>query len=201
MAHQHTRSRPPADFRHRSQSPRPAVAAGEQQRVALLRPSLLAPRQMARRAPRQPPRGSRMRQRLLPLPVMVAIGVSLVWRRRPAGAEVQRGLARAGVLGVTPMRVRPQALSTRLEVLPAAVRGPLFAAVGARLQPQKAPAVPQPGWAPVRAACSRSALVDGSPLEARRKKTQMVRERQGLVWGGKMRVRGEACNHRPLWPR
>ena len=44
MAHKHTRSRPHADFRHRSQSPMPAVEEVAQPLVALLRPSLLAPR-------------------------------------------------------------------------------------------------------------------------------------------------------------
>ena len=47
MAHKHTRSRPHAELRHRSQSPMPAVEEVEQQLVALLSPSLLAPRQMA----------------------------------------------------------------------------------------------------------------------------------------------------------
>jgi len=41
--------------------------------------------------------------------------------------------------------------------------------------------------------------VDGSTLEALRKKTQVLRERQGLVLGGKMMVMVEAFRHRPLW--
>src|SRR2546423_14209235 len=98
MAHKHTRSRPHADFRHRSQSPMPAVEEVEQQLVALLRPSLLAPRQMERRDPRQPQRVIRMRQRLLTLPGVVAIIVSLVWRRMPGGTEGEAGPARGGVL-------------------------------------------------------------------------------------------------------
>jgi hypothetical protein len=199
MAHKHTRSRPHADFRHRSQIPMPAVDEVEQQLVALLRPSLLAPRQMERRAPRQPQRVIRMRQRLLTLPVMVAIVVSLVWRRMPAVTEVPRVLAREGLLWVTPMRVSPQALIKRLDVLPAAVMGQLFAEVCARLQAQRPPALPHPCWAPVRAAFSLIALVDGSTLEALRKKTQVLRERQGLVLGGKMMVMVEAFSHRPLW--
>jgi Transposase DDE domain len=199
MAHKHTRSRPHADFRHRSQSPMPAVEEVEQRLVALLSPSLLAPRQMERRDPRQPQRVIRMRQRLLTLPVMVAIVVSLVWRRMPAVTEVQRVLAREGLLWVTPMRVSPQALIKRLDVLPAAVMGQLFAEVCARLQAQQSPALPHPGWAPVRDAFSLIALVDGSTLEALRKKTQVLRECQGLVLGGKMMVMVEAFSHRPLW--
>jgi hypothetical protein len=199
MAHKHKRSRPHADFRHRSQIPMPAVEEVEQQLVALLSPSLLAPRQMERCDPRQPQRVIRMRQRLLTLPVMVAIIVSLVWRRMPAVTEVQRVLAREGLLWVTPVRVSPQALIKRLEVLPAAVMGQLFAEVCARLQAQGPPALPHPCWAPVRDAFSLIALVDGSTLEALRKKTQVLRERQGLVLGGKMMVMVEAFRHRPLW--
>jgi hypothetical protein len=199
MAHKHTRSRPHADFRHRSQIPMPAVEEVEQQLVTLLRPSLLAPRQMERHDPRQPQRVIRMRQRLLTLPVMVAIVVSLVWRRMPAVTEVQRVLAREGLLWVTPMRVSPQALIKRLDVLPAAVMGQLFAEVCARSQAQRPPALPHPCWAPVRDAFSLIALVDGSTLEALRKKTQVLRERQGLVLGGKMMVMVEAFSHRPLW--
>ena len=199
MAHKHARPRPHAEFRHRSQVPMPAVEEVEQQLVALLSPSLLAPRQMERHDPRQPQRVIRMRQRLLTLPVMVAIVVSLVWRRMPAVTEVQRVLAREGLLWVTPVRVSLPALTKRLDVLPAAVMGQLFAEVCARLQAQAPPALPHPRWAPVRDAFSLIAIVDGSTLEALRKKTQVLRERQGLVLGGKMMVMVEAFSHRPLW--
>src|SRR5262249_8726686 len=61
------------------------------------------------------------------------------------------------------------------------------------------PALPHRRWVPVREAFSLIALVDGSTLEALRKKTQVLRERQGLVLGGKMMVMVEAFSHRPLW--
>ena len=98
MAQKHTRPRPHAEFRHRSQVPMPAVEEVEQRLTDLLGPSFLAPRQFERRDPRQPQRLIRMRQRLLTLPVMAAIIVSLVWRQLPAVAEVQRVLAREGLL-------------------------------------------------------------------------------------------------------
>jgi len=187
MAHKHTRSRPHAEFRHRSQVPMPAVEEVEQRLLDVLSPALLAPRQLERRDPRQPQRLIRMRQRLLTLPVIVAIMVRLVWRRVPSIAEV------------APLQVSPQAITTRLDVLPAAVMGQLLAQVCARLQAQAPPAVPHPGWAPARARCSWLARVDGSTLEARRKKTPVLREREGLVLGGKMMVMVEAFSHRPVW--
>src|SRR5882672_3782868 len=175
MAHKHTRSRPHAEFRHRSQIPMPAVEEVEQ-------------RLLERRDPRPPHRLIRMRQRLLTLPVMVAIMVSLVWRRVPSIAEVQKVLACEGLFGRAPLRVSPQAITKRLDVLPAAVMGQLLAEVCVRLQAQAPPAVPHPRWAPVRECFSLMALVDGSTLEALRKKTQVLREREGLVLGGKMMV-------------
>src|SRR5215831_18913425 len=172
MAHKHTRARPHAEFRHRSQIPMPAVEEVEQHLTDLLSPSLLAPRQLERRDPRQPQRLIRMRQRLLTLPVMVALIVSLVWRRMPAVAEVQKVLAREGLLWAPPLRVSPQAITKRLDALPAAVMGQLFTEVCTRLQAQAPTALPYPSWAPVRAHFPRVAIVDGSTLEALRKKTQ-----------------------------
>jgi hypothetical protein len=129
MAHKHTKPRPHAEFRHHSQISIRAVEEVAQRLTDLLSPSLLAPRHLERRDPRQPQRVIRMRQRLLTLPVMVAIVVSLVWRRMPAVTEVQRVLAREGLLWVTPLRVSPQAFTKRLDALPAAVMGQLFAEV------------------------------------------------------------------------
>jgi hypothetical protein len=78
MAYKQTRRRSHSEFRHRSQIPLPVVQDAEQQLMEALTPSLLAPRQLERCDPRQPQRLIRMRQRLLTLPVMVAIVVSLV---------------------------------------------------------------------------------------------------------------------------
>ena len=177
----------------------PAGAAVEQRLTDVLSPSLLAPRQLERHDPRQPQRRMRMRQRLLTLPVMAALIVSLVWRRLPSVAEGQRVLAREGLLGMAPRQVSAPAILKRLAVLPVAVRGQLFVAGCARLQAQAPPAVPHPRWAPRRAHFSPIALVDGSTLEALRNKTEVWRERAGLVLGGTMMGRVEAFSHRPLW--
>jgi Transposase DDE domain len=199
MADKSPKRRPHTDFRHRSQIPMPAVEEVEQHLTDLLSPSLLAPRQLERRDPRQPQRLIRMRQRLLTLPVMVALIVSLVWRRMPAVAEVQKVLAREGLLWTPPLRVSPQAITKRLDALPAAVMGQLFMEVCTRLQAQAPTALPQPRWAPVRAHFSQVAIVDGSTLEALRKKTQGLREREGLVLAGKIMVLVDAFSHYPLW--
>jgi Transposase DDE domain len=199
MAHKQTHPRSHADFRHRSQIPLPAVDEVEQRLMDVLSPSLLAPRQLERRDPRQPDRLIRMRQRLLTLPVMVAILVSLVWRRVPSIAEVQKVLTREGLLGMAPLQVSPQAITKRLDVLPAAVMGQLFAEVCTRVQAQSPPPLPHPRWAPVRERFPVLAIGDGSTLEALRKKTASLRERTGLVLAGKIMVLVDAFSHRPLW--
>jgi hypothetical protein len=199
MAQKQPRHRSHPDFRHRSQIPMPAIADVEQRLFDVLSPSLLAPRQLERRDPRQPQRVIRMRQRLLTLPVLVAILVSLVWRRVPAVAAVQRLLARDGLLWTPPLPVSPQAITKRLDVVPAAVMGQRFAEVCHRLQAQGPPPLPQASWAPVRDRFPLVAIVDGSTLEALRKKAKALREQPGLVLAGKVLVMVEACSHRPLW--
>src|SRR5919109_2675416 len=199
MAHKHTSPRPHAEFRHRSQIPMPAVAEVEQHLAAVLSPSLLAPHQLERRDPRQPHRVIRMRERLLTVPVMVALIVSRVWRRMPAVAEVHKVLAREGLLWVAPLRVSPQAMTKRLDALPAAVMGQLFPEVCARRPAQAPPGLPHPSWAPGWAHFSRLAMVDGSTLEALRQKTEALRQRAGVVLGGKRMVMVAAFSHRPLW--
>jgi hypothetical protein len=180
--------------------PVPAVEEVEQQLWALLSPSLLAPRLLERRDPHDPQRVIRLRARLLTLPVMVAIIVSLVWRRLAAVAEVQRVLAREGLVWVQPLQVSEQAITKRLDILPAGVIGALFAEVCTRLQAQPLPTWPGlADWAQVRAHFPLIALLDGSTLEALRKKTHALRGREGLVLAGRMRVMVEAFSQRPLW--
>jgi hypothetical protein len=199
MAHTQTRHRSHVECRHRAQIPLPAVEDVEQRLLDVLSPSWLAPRQLERRDPQPPERRIRMRQRLLTRPVIVAITVSLVWRRGPSIAEVQTLLAHEGWLGIAPLQGSPQAIIQRLDVRPAAVLGQLLVEVCARLQAQAPPALPHPRWAPVREHFPLIAIVDGATLEALRKTTQVWREHAGLVLGGKMMVMVEAFSHRPLW--
>src|SRR5215471_21518547 len=81
MASKRRDPHPNPDLRHRVPGPLPPLAAVEAALGALLTPSLLAPRRLERRDPRNPERVIRLRARVLTLPVMVALMVSLVWRR------------------------------------------------------------------------------------------------------------------------
>jgi hypothetical protein len=200
MAHRKLRPHANPDFRHRVSVPVPAVEEVEQQLWTLLSPSLLAPRRLERNDPQNPQRVIRLRKRVLTLPVMVAIILSLVWRRLGVLAEVQRTLAQEGLLWVAPVEISEQAIAKRLDTLPASVLAQVFAEVSTRLQAQPAPVLPGlEAWAAVRAHFPQIAVVDGSTLEALRKKTQSLRGREGVVLAGRTMVMVEAFTHRPLW--
>jgi hypothetical protein len=188
------------DFRHRVPGPLPSVAEVEAELTALLTPALFAPHQLERRDPRNPARLIRLRARILTLPVMVALVVSLVWRRLGSIAEVQRVVVQDGLLWVSPLQVSEQAIAKRLDTLPASAFAAVFTDVSARLQAQPSPQMPGlERWTEVQARFPRIAMVDGSTLEAIRKKTQMLRVQSGLVLAGRMMVMVEAFTHRPLW--
>jgi hypothetical protein len=188
------------DFRHRVPGPLPTVAEIEAELTALLSPALFAPRQLERRDPRNPTRLIRLRARILTLPVMVALVVSLVWRRLGSIAEVQRVVVQDGLLWVSPLQVSEQAIAKRLDTLPASALAEVFTEVSARLQAQPPPQLPGlERWTEVRARFPRMAMVDGSTLEALRKKTQTLQAQPGLVLAGRMMVMVEAFTHRPLW--
>lgn len=200
MASKRRASHPNPDLRHRVPGPLPPVADVEAELRALLTPSLLAPRLLERRDPRNPERVIRMRARVLTLPVMVALIVSLVWRRLGAIAEVARVLAQDGLLWVAPLEVSEQAIAKRLDTLPASALAQVWAEVSARVQGQPPPALPGlESWGSVRTHFARIAVVDGSTLEAVRKKTQTLHAQPGVVLAGRMMVMVEAFTHRPLW--
>src|SRR5882672_9820585 len=176
MAKRNQRQHHNPDFRHRVPGPVPAVAEIEAALFALLSPALLAPRLLERSDPRNPQRRIRLRARILTLPVMVALVVSLVWRRLGSIAEVHRVLAQDGLLWVSPFQVSEQAIAKRLDTLPARALAEVFTEVSARL-----------------------AMGDGSTLEAIRKKTPTLQAQPGLVLAGRMMVMVEVFTHRPLW--
>jgi len=78
--------------------------------------------------------------------------------------------------------------------------GQLFEEVCARLKVQPPADLPgQQAWAPVRQHFPLIALVDGTTLEALRKKTQALRVVEGVVLAGRIMVMVEAFSVRPLW--
>ena len=185
------------DHRRCSQMPAPSIEEVEARVTELLTPSLVAPRQLERYRPDPAQKPIRMRARLLTLPVVMAIVLGLVFRRIPSLAEVQRVLAREGLLWVQPLKVSAQAIRRRLDTMPAVLVAAVFTEVCSRLQ--ALPPLGPMAWQEVAARFSAVLAADGTTLEALRKQTGELRGQQGTVLGGKALAMVDLCTLRPRW--
>ena len=127
-----------------------------------------------------------LRERVLALPAVVAIVLTIVWRQVPAVREAAKLLAREGALWTPAVRVSQQALSLRLRSLPES----LFAGIWTELAPTlqaRAAARTRP-LPPVVARLQRHYpriwAIDGSTLEELFKKVGLLREEPGKILGG-----------------
>lgn len=177
------------DFRHKTQMPAPAVEDIEQQLFALLTPAVFKP-------VGQLPVNGQLRNRLLTLPVMMAIVVSLVYRQIPSLSEVLRVLEKEGLLWVESLSVTKQALSKRLATIPAHLFAELFEGVIKQLSRRTPLAVPE-GWKPVCEKFTALWIADGSTNEALRKKLKVLKEESATL-GGKMMMIVSAFTHLPV---
>ncbi len=169
------------------------MAEIEKKLRSVLTPALFAPGRM--------PGHWKLRNRLLTLPAMTAIVVSLVWRQIPSLREVLRVLAAEGLLWQPVLTVSCQALSKRLARLPVALFASLFDQVVAAIQNsssgQPAPPAPSPVLASVRERFSALWIADGSTLEALKKKLGELKQ-QKVVLGGKIMMVVDAWTHQPI---
>ncbi len=130
-----------------------------------------------------------LRERKLPLAVMVAIVITLIWRQIGAGgSEIRRLLATEGVLWVGIMIVSQQALSLRLRVFPAelflAVLTAVLPLLQTRWQGRQRPLPPVLAWA--HAHYTAALIVDGSTLDAVLRQVGLLREAPSQPLAGKM---------------
>src|SRR5436853_1774260 len=107
------------DWRARTHFPLPPVEEIEARLRRVLTPGMFAPRRLKER-------GLKLRDRILTLPVMAVLVVSLVFRQMPSLSEALRVLAREGIWGWAPFEVSKQALSQRLQTVPAALFAQLY---------------------------------------------------------------------------
>ncbi|MEK6592907.1 MAG: IS4 family transposase [Pseudomonadota bacterium] len=149
------------DFRPRSHFPLPPNEEIERRLRAVLTPGRFA----ARRVGRAP---LKLRERILTLPVMAVLMVSLVWRQIPSLAEALRVVAREGLWEVAPFTVSRQALSQRLRAIPAALFAQAYEEALARLR-QTPPVTPPAAASPLAARFPALWAADGSTLEALRR--------------------------------
>lgn len=129
-----------------------------------------------------------LRWRVLSLPAMVALVLSLIWRQVASVSTLVRVLAQERLLWEPPRRVTQQALSLRLRTLPAE----LFLAVLEQVLPeleQRVAARRRPRPAVLEAALgqyTRLWVLDVTTLEALFKKVGLLRQVPGSRFGGRL---------------
>src|SRR5437764_14692162 len=156
----------------RDRSKRPTVAPPDEQMAqhltALIHPATLAQlghfHQLGLRA------------RLLTLPVMVALVLSMLWRQIGSVQELVLLLGSEGFLWTSPVQVSQQALSQRLLTFPAGLFQAVFEAVlpqwHARFAARQRPLPPVIAWAQAR--YTALLVVDGSTLDALLRKVGLL---------------------------
>ncbi|GAC1524644.1 MAG: hypothetical protein NVS2B16_33210 [Chloroflexota bacterium] len=129
-----------------------------------------------------------LRERVLTLPVMVSLVLTLIWRQVPAVSDLVRLAARQRLLWTPPFTVSQQAFSLRLRCMPASllasVAQQVFGQLATRAAARRRPQIPV-----ITRAHRHFAhlwIADASNLEALFKKVGALREEQGSVHGGKL---------------
>jgi len=127
-----------------------------------------------------------LRQRILGLPAMVAVVLSIVWRQVPSVAELVRLLEREDLLWLPRRPLSAQAVSLRLRTLPATLWSGLLDGLLPTLQGRAAARTrPRPAVVTrAQAAFAQVWAVDGTTLEALFKRVGLLREAPGTPLGG-----------------
>jgi hypothetical protein len=141
-----------------------------------------------------------LRERILNLPVMVGLVLSLIWRQVGGVSDLVRLVTTELVLWVPPLKITQQALSERLRSLPAElflqvllnVLPRLHAAWGRRQRPLP----PEIAWA--QAHYTQVALVDGSTLDALIRKVGLLRDALVNPLAGRMTGLLDLCSRLPF---
>lgn len=147
-----------------------------------------------------------LRDRSLPLSVMVAIVISMLWRQLGGGgSEVSRLLEREGMLWIPRLVVSQQAISQRLRIFPPQlflnVLIHIVPILQARWRQRQRPLPPVLAWAKERYTDVLS--VDGSTLDVLLRKVGLLRGLERPPLAGKMMVLLNICSWLPtaVWFR
>ncbi len=138
-----------------------------------------------------------MRDRVLTLPVMVALVLSLVYRQIEGLSEGARVLKEEGFLWVEPIKVSKQALSQRLLNFPCEIFGILLQKVLEKKQESQPELKIEEKWQKVREKFSSVWIADGSTLEQLRKRLKVCQEKK-VELGGKIMMVVEAFTKDPI---
>jgi Transposase DDE domain len=181
------------DLRRQVQMPGPEIEVLEKSLHELIQPSDFQPIRNSLQIPEK-----LRRDRLLTLPVMIAVILGLVYRKIPGLAEASRVLWTKGILWVKPLQVSRQALSQRLRQLPVRYFAEIFEQVLEHLRSKPVPQSSLGGWSSLQAQFSAIWIADGSTLEELRKRLK-IQAGKGTVLAGKMMVLVDLWTHRPVF--
>lgn len=144
-----------------------------------------------------------LRERLLSLPVMVAVVIGLIWQQIGSASELLRVLTQEGMLWVGPLRVSQQALAKRLLNFPAE----LFERVLLEILPdaqsrwlkRQRPLPPEVAWAQQH--FGRVLIFDGSTLDGLLRKLKALRNLPHAPLAGRLGALLELGSRLPvrLW--
>lgn len=140
-----------------------------------------------------------LRERVLTLPVMVAVVLTMLWRQLGSVCELTRVLRSEGFLWCSPVPVTQQSLSQRLRTFPAAlfqqVLEDVLPVLHARWRARQRP-LPRPlAWA--RDRYTRVWAVDGSTLDVLMRKVGLWRDAEKAPLAGRMTALLDLCSRLP----
>lgn len=129
-----------------------------------------------------------LRERILTLPIMVAMVLAMIWRQVPSVAELIRTSAREGLLWTPPVHVSQQAFEKRLRFLPAELFGEVFQRIlPTLLERSRLRSRPQPpAVAHALGHFQQIWVLDATTLEEVSKKVGLLQGVPQTVLGGKL---------------
>ena len=184
-----------ADHTRRTHVPAPTDAEIEQRLNDLVKPAVYAEQNYYRQLG--------YRNRLLGLPVMIALILALIWRRIPGVCTLQRMFARERILWTTPTTVSQPALSERFLTFPAVILERVLYRVLARLPERQAARTRPlpPHLEAIQARFAAAYAVDGTTLEALFRKLDTLRGAPEAPLAGHLAAAVDLMSHQPvkLW--
>jgi IS4 transposase len=181
------------DLRRPTQVAAPAIEPLEQELYNLLSPADFKPLRLERGLDNKA-----LRERILTLPVIMAVVLSLVYRQIAGLSEVVRVLREEGLLWVEPLQVSKQALSKRLMRIPASAFAVVFEQVLERLRSRTTELSLPTSFESLSENFQAVWIADGSTLEELRRKLKALRDKPETLLGGKLMMVVEAFSHRPV---
>lgn len=189
------------DHSHRCQMSMPAIEEIENRIQEWLNPFDWKPMKMFVRKEKLPiDKEYKLRSRKLDLMVIMAIILSLIYRQINSLTEVVRILNLRGLMWTKAIKVSKQALSKRLQTLPAELIADIFSQTLESIQNTQKLSnlniVPEK-YQPVVKSFSAIWIADGSTLEALKRKLKVLKDKKQVL-GGKMMMVVQMFSHQPV---